>query len=141
MEQTLDIIKCIREQYLNHGIGRWAVIDNDMHVFMGWAGLKVESNVNGHDTFIDLGYRLLPEYWNKGYATEVSKALIEYGFMELNFPLICAYVEEGAIASQRVLGKCGLKRVSSFPGYVCTEYWYEITKDEFLESRNTVDKT
>ena len=29
---------------------------------------------------IEVGYRLMKKYWNKGYATEMSKNLLDHGF-------------------------------------------------------------
>ena len=63
--------------------------------FIGWAGIKIEHNVNGHESFVDLGYRFLPEHWDNGYATEASSALLTFGFDILKLDKICAYAETG----------------------------------------------
>lgn len=53
----------VRQQYVDNGIGRWAVVEKESGLFIGWAGLKIETNVNDHASFYDLGYRFLPEFW------------------------------------------------------------------------------
>jgi [ribosomal protein S5]-alanine N-acetyltransferase len=118
------------EHYEKHGFGRWAAVEIQSGKVVGWAGLKVETNVNGRESFNDLGYRLLPEYWNRGYATELSKALLEYGFEKLGMDRICATAEEAA-ASRRVLEKVGLRAIEMFPGEATQDVWYEITAEEY----------
>jgi RimJ/RimL family protein N-acetyltransferase len=63
VEDSSRGIAMVRKQYVENGIGRWAVIEKDSGLFIGWAGLKIESNVNGHESFYDLGYRFIPEFW------------------------------------------------------------------------------
>jgi len=54
-EQVLEDIALIGKQYsLGDCIGRLAVIKKDTNEFIGWTGLKNESDVNNHDHFIDL---------------------------------------------------------------------------------------
>jgi [ribosomal protein S5]-alanine N-acetyltransferase len=129
-EEAAKYISFVQQQYKINGFGRWAVVLKETGEVMGWAGLKLESNVNGHDSFYDLGYRFLPRYWNQGFASEASIALLEYGFKTLKCDKICAYVEELNPASRRVCEKVGLKHVSTFQGDRCNELWLEITKEE-----------
>lgn len=63
VEDSSRAIEMIIQQYADNGIGRWAVIEKESGLFIGWAGLKIEKNVNGHNSFYDLGYRFIPEYW------------------------------------------------------------------------------
>ncbi len=54
-EQVLEDIEMIRKQYVTGDcIGRLAVIKKETNEFIGWTGLKNESDVNNHDHFIDL---------------------------------------------------------------------------------------
>lgn len=56
-EQTVDMIKFIRQQYIDNGIGRWSIIDKKSHEFLGWTGLKfVTDKTNRHRNYYDLGY-------------------------------------------------------------------------------------
>ena len=80
IEQSRSYIKQVREQYRINGIGRMAAILKETGEFIGWAGLKLESNVNGHDRFYDVGYRFIERYWGNGYATEAAQFFVNYGF-------------------------------------------------------------
>lgn len=49
---------------------------------------------NSYANRCEVGYNLLPEYWNKGYATEVTKALVKFAFDSLKVERIEALVIE-----------------------------------------------
>ncbi len=51
-EQIATVIKYIRQQYIDYGIGRWAIIDKDRNDFIGWAGLKFVTDLtNNHKNY------------------------------------------------------------------------------------------
>jgi RimJ/RimL family protein N-acetyltransferase len=64
---------------------------------------------------IDLGYRLRRAAWNKGYATEGSRALNRKGFTDLGVERVFAHTMTVNAASRRVLEKTGLVHVRTFP--------------------------
>jgi len=55
-----------------------------------------------------VGYCLNRAHWNKGCGTEATRALIEFGFTELDLHRISARVDSENIASGRVLEKAGM---------------------------------
>lgn len=59
---------------------------------------------------IEIGYFINPIYWNKGYATEALKAMIDYLF-NIGFKRIIAGYFEENIASSRVMAKSGMKPI------------------------------
>ena len=58
----------------------------------------------------EIGYLLNEPYWGKGFATEVAKALIKYGFDEHGMHRIIAKCDARNDASSHVMEKCGMKR-------------------------------
>jgi ribosomal-protein-alanine N-acetyltransferase len=72
---------------------------------VGHAGLFV-SRMNESDA--EIGYALKPEYWNKGYATEIARALLRYAFNTLRLPRVVAVTRSANTASRRVMEKCGM---------------------------------
>ena len=71
---------------------------------LGWCGLKRHG-----DGQVDLGYRLLRSAWGRGYATEASKACLEWGFQEAGLDTIIGRVARANTASIRVLEKVGMR--------------------------------
>lgn len=126
IEEVREAIANIRQQYLENGIGRWAVILKETGEFIGWSGLKLEKNVNGHETFYDLGYRFIQKHWGKGYAFETAKAFVDFGFNEMNLPVINAYADFDNLNSRKVLEKAGMKYINSFELDGTKEVWYEL---------------
>jgi RimJ/RimL family protein N-acetyltransferase len=58
-----------------------------------------------------LGYWLGEPHWGNGYAREAVAAIIDYGFLTLGMETIRAYTDPGNLASQRVLLRCGLRKI------------------------------
>jgi [ribosomal protein S5]-alanine N-acetyltransferase len=97
-------------QYQLYGYGRWAVINKTTDEYIGWCGLKYSSDLDE----VDLGFRFFRKYWNQGYATETSKACIEYGFDELKLTKIIGRAMEANIGSVKVLEKAGMTFIGKF---------------------------
>jgi RimJ/RimL family protein N-acetyltransferase len=53
-------------------------------------------------------YFLCRNAWGKGYATEIARRLVEYGFDEIKLPEVFATVDNDHSASIRVLEKAGM---------------------------------
>jgi RimJ/RimL family protein N-acetyltransferase len=90
-------------------LGTWAAESADNGEFLGWFHFRPGSD--GDITNIDLGYRLRRSTWNKGYATEGSRALIRMGFTDLGVQRVFAHTMTVNAASRRVMEKCGLALV------------------------------
>lgn len=92
-----------------HGWGRWAVTLLGGAEFIGWIGLCpiVFALPQLGPSLIEVGWRLLPQFWGKGYATEGAKASLKYGFEILKLPQIAALTVDANIRSKRVLEKIG----------------------------------
>jgi len=125
--QVVPVIAFIRQQYLENGIGRWAVEDKKTGEFMGWAGLKfVTEPTNNHQNFHDLGYRLIRKFWGKGIATECAIASLNYGFVQLGLTEIFAAAHIENLASNRILNKLGFQCSGSFLYDEVAHNWYAI---------------
>ena len=84
-----------------------AIILRDKDTLIG--GCKVHtSNIRNREG--EIGYCLNRFYWNQGYATETSQALLGFGFKELNLHRIWATCDTENPSSERVLEKIDMKR-------------------------------
>lgn len=90
--------------YEKYGYGRWACVLKSNGAVIGFVGLKFLTDLQE----VDLGYRLLPEYWGKGLATEASRAVVDYGFTRLGLKRIIGIVDPENVASVRILEKVGM---------------------------------
>src|SRR5262249_16955638 len=60
----------------------------------------------------ELGYWIGVPFWNRGYATEAVRAVIDYGFGELGHEALQAGARVSNPASRRGLEKCGFQWTS-----------------------------
>lgn len=81
-----------------------ALYKKDTNEFIGEAGI-IGHNPNANRC--EVGYNLLPQYWNQGYATKITKGLIKYAFKCLEFERIQALALQINMASCNVLEKSG----------------------------------
>ncbi|MCX6352924.1 MAG: GNAT family N-acetyltransferase [Bacteroidetes bacterium] len=135
IDECRTTIESVLNQYIENGIGRWAIIEKLSGNFVGWAGLKLmKTTINNHIDFYDSGYRLIQKYWGKGYATEATKASLQYGFRQMNLKEIYGITHIENLKSRRVLEKSGLRFIEHF---IWPEWhnikcnWLKITKEEW----------
>lgn len=134
IEQICTIIANIRQQYIDFGIGRWAVIEKESNLFIGWSGIKFYNTpINNHIDFYELGYRFIPDFWGKGYATETAKAWLDYGFQNFETNEIYAMTNIHNMNSKNVLQKVGFKYIETFDydGNNDLVDWFKITKKDW----------
>jgi RimJ/RimL family protein N-acetyltransferase len=123
--------------YQRHpGYGFWPAEERDTGAFVGWFHLRpgVDYRFAAEAGFrageYDVGFRLIRAAWGKGYATEVTRALVGRAFTDSGVDAVVACVLTTNRASVRVLEKAGLRRVSEFalPGFDTPAAKYELTK-------------
>lgn len=105
-EETHATIERVTRYYDRYpDLGAWYTVRRDTGKFIGWFSLKYA----GTSPDVEIGYRLLPEAWGQGFATEGAKAMHDYGFDDLGLYRIIGVTHPGHRASQRVLLKAGLQ--------------------------------
>lgn len=72
-------------------------------------GMHCLNHIHG-ETLIQVGYRIIKAHWGQGYATEMARALLLYGYQQKHLDVITAITDLDHLASQRVLSNIGLKR-------------------------------
>lgn len=124
-EECREFITRQIKYYASHpGLGIWAAVNKSKGEFIGWVALKDLDN----SEYIEVGYRLLKEHWGKGYATDATKALINYGFNKLDLDKITAVALPENKASTNVMQKAGMKYVGIKKYYNADVVFYEINK-------------
>lgn len=83
-----------------------AVVLKESGQLIGDCGIR-KSSLSAHEA--DIGYEIAPDHWGHGYATEAARAIVRFGFAELNVHRIWAWCIADNAASARVLEKLGLK--------------------------------
>jgi [ribosomal protein S5]-alanine N-acetyltransferase len=129
LEEARAVIQFIRQQYIDNGIGRWAILDKTNNEFVGWIGLKlVKDEINKHSNFYDLGYRLQKKHWGKGFASEAAEAVLDYAFNNMKLTEVNAFTDVENQGSCNVLKKAGFKFVETFDYYGVPHGWFCLKK-------------
>jgi ribosomal-protein-alanine N-acetyltransferase len=116
----------------------FAVVEKCSNQVIGYCGL---GGPEFNRTLTEVFYSIDQPYWGKGYATETTKALLNYGFVQLDLNKIVGFAEKDNIASLRVLEKAGLKRKGLISGlqkhydYFNGECYFELDKNEWLNNQ------
>jgi len=139
--------------YESHGLGHWAAEKLAAEKFaaeqltteelpdggfIGWFALEPG------DRGLELGYRLRRDAWGKGYASEVSIALVDAAFTRFGADRV--YAETMAVnrRSRRVMEAAGLRYDRTFhltfddpiPGTEHGEVEYALTREQWRAERS-----
>ena len=91
------------KDYAVHGFGRFACVWKATGEVVGFCGPKRLPEMQE----VELGYRFLPQFWGKGFATEAGTAVLAYSRDILKLRRLIALVHPENTASARVLQKLG----------------------------------
>lgn len=122
----------------NPGLGIWMTVERATGTRVG---LHLLNHVQGEPD-IQVGFVLEKPYWGLGFGTEMARAVLRYGFVELRLARIVAITSPGNHASQRVLGKIGLERRGErrlpHPAYAGEGplVWFERDRADWLADRD-----
>jgi len=81
-EQVRELFDMLLQHQEKHGFSLCPTYEIESGVFIGFSGL-VHLALDDTNPDIEVGYWFLPEFWGKGYATEVTKACIRWAFNHL----------------------------------------------------------
>ena len=113
---------------------------------VGMAGISDIASNMPFAPALEIGWRFLPEYWGKGYATESALKWLEFSFTALEKEEVVSFAVADNIASTAVMERLGMHH---FPELdfdhpsVSDEYpqlkrhvLYAISKDQFNAQNN-----
>jgi RimJ/RimL family protein N-acetyltransferase len=95
------------ENYKKYQHGLWAVILKEREVLIGDCGITMQ-HIDG-ETVPEIGFHIIKEHCNRGFASEAALACKEYAFKVLNYPKIFSYTTVPNIASQKVAVNIGMR--------------------------------
>lgn len=109
--QTRAWLAANLDHWERYGFGLWLLRDRGGRL-AGRAGLRRLAIAGTQET--EIAYALLPEFWGRGLATEIARALIDIGFVRLGLSSLVAFTLPGNRASRRVMEKTGLRFERAF---------------------------
>ncbi|MGE0682995.1 MAG: GNAT family N-acetyltransferase [Candidatus Binatia bacterium] len=104
-ETAEEVVRASLFSFQEHRFGFWTLrsLENEA-IIIGFCGLRFFADLPE----IEILYGVTPEHWGQGLATEAAKAVLRYGFEELQLPKIWGGADAPNVASIRVLQKLGM---------------------------------
>lgn len=110
-QETTEMICKILEHYKKYGHCFWKLLSKTDEQFIGMAGL-LHQDIDGQEE-TEIGYRIIREHWNKGYATEAAQACREYAQNFFGKKRLISLILPENIASIRVAQNLGAQKEKS----------------------------
>ena len=96
--------------WADDGHGLWAVEVRDDGRFIGFVGLAAPNFEAAFTPCVEVGWRLSPEAWGHGYATEAAREALRFGFEDLDLMEIVSFTVPANARSRAVMERIGLTR-------------------------------
>lgn len=110
-EDALEHINMVETKIINNEGINWAITLKDNPKLIGLIGLY---RVKPEHHRAEIGYMILPEFNGRGIVTEAIKAVLDYGFYNMQLHSVEAVIDPENIASEKVLLKNGFVKEAHF---------------------------
>jgi len=109
-EETEAFLNRKLQEWDSRGWSQWAVVDKAEQVLIGFLGLCPPTFLPEVMPTVEVGWRLDPDFWGRGLATEGGHAALDLGFRALELDEIVSIYEPENVASGRVMEHLGMTR-------------------------------
>ncbi|MDO9431970.1 MAG: GNAT family N-acetyltransferase [Phenylobacterium sp.] len=93
-----------------HGYGLWGVARKTDDKIIGLCGLDpIAEGDLPVGAGVEMAWRMIPEVWRQGLASEAAAAALGWGLANLDVPEILAFTADTNLASQGVMRRIGMK--------------------------------
>jgi len=107
-EASLAHLERIKSHWVKNDFGLFAVEVRKTGQMIGFAGLSIPPYETPATPCVEIGWRMTPTAWGKGYATEAATTCLNWGFDELDLTEIVSFTFEGNTRSRRVMERLGM---------------------------------
>jgi ribosomal-protein-alanine N-acetyltransferase len=107
-EECAFVLEQIEAGFEHNGFGIWALEVAGPGTFIGLTGLSVVPFAAHFTPAVEVGWRLLPSAWGRGYATEAASASIDYGFTHAGLSEIVSFASAVNTRSIAVMHRLGM---------------------------------
>ena len=124
--KTIDAVRNLLDKYIegynDDYYFRWAVIEKESGECIGQIAYFL---VDGNNHFGEIEYCIGTAFQGRGYASEATRAVIDYGFDKIGFHKVQICVRPSNIPSRRVIEKCGFIYEGTLRDYFYIDGKYE----------------
>jgi len=109
-EESDQYVDRIEAHFERHRFGLCAAELRQTSAFIGFIGLAVPSFEAHFTPCVEIGWRLGPEYWGQGLATEGAREMVRYAFEVVELEELVSKTVPANLRSRRVMEKLGMTR-------------------------------
>lgn len=111
-QQSDKLMDDLRAMIDANGFGFAAIELRDGGECVGFCGLHLcERKLGLPEGTIEIGWRLTPQFWGKGIATEAAKRWLDFGFSDLGLERIVSFAVHSNAPSLAVMRRIGMRPV------------------------------
>lgn len=111
LDDARDLIGRIEDGIESNTAIGWGISLKNNHRFIGTIGFH---RIDTSNYRAEIGYMLLPEFWNKGVMSEAMNSVLDYGFKTLKFHSIFANIDPDNLRSAAILKKFNFVKEAYF---------------------------
>lgn len=134
IEEAEKFINQILNSFITKNGISWAITEKQIKLFIGYCGFwKILWPVKK----AEIGYAIIPGFWNKGFILEALTTILNYGFEVLQFVEVIANLNPNNLRSINLLEKIGftkkefLKENFFYNGKFVDTLVFSLKKNEF----------
>jgi len=102
------IVDRILAQFARDGFSYWAAARKVDQALVGLVGLVKMPPEFPPAPALEIGWRLSPDFWGQGYASEAARAVAAWGFANTDAPELLAVTARANLKSQAVMRRIGM---------------------------------
>jgi len=129
-EESIERLDRYVDCWATHGLGMFGVRARATAAPIGWGGLQP---LDGSDE-TEVGYAFAREAWGLGYATELARAVVGWGFAARGLERIVAVADPENRASRRVMEKLGMRYEGNRTAHGADSVYYAVTAAGFASA-------
>ncbi|MGV8083608.1 MAG: GNAT family N-acetyltransferase [Coriobacteriia bacterium] len=107
-ERSDALVDWFRSRFAEQGFGFWALELLGESPLIGMAGLNIVRFDVPFASAVEVGWRLDPAFWDRGFATEAGSAALDFAFDVIGLDEVVAFTAKGNLRSRRVMERLGM---------------------------------
>jgi RimJ/RimL family protein N-acetyltransferase len=139
LDETVAAIERQQSRWATHGFGWWSFFKVGTGEIIGAGCIQHLAGNVGNP--LEIGWRLRPDHWGQGFASEAARTMAAFAFDRLRAPELLAVANPENTASRRVMERLGMTYRGIEAWYDTDVATYEITADEWYKRQTKQDST
>ena len=133
-EEVRELLDKYITSYQNDDYYRWAIVEKESLACIGQIAIFL---VNEKNHWCEIEYGIGSQFHRRGFASEATKAIINFAFAKVNVHKIQVCHKENNVASKGVIQKCGftyegtLRDYFFMDGKYVNRCYYSMLKSEW----------